>query len=128
MCGRLIYKVGKVIEVILKEIVDVFKVILTGQNIILLVSTISIFAALTKRLVRHLNERQDELLTELDTRLKDIEKETLRIQILTGIDSHRLSRSELLYFFDKYKALGGNSFVEDRVHIYLKELEDKGEM
>lgn len=93
----------------------------------MIASTIGIFTALSRKAAKRFNERQDVLLVELDKRLNDIEKEVLRIQILSGIDSHRLSRSELLYFFDKYKALGGNSFVEDRVKSYLKVLEDKGD-
>ena len=49
-----------------------------------------------------------------------LQKDVLRLQILDGIDSKRLSESEILYFFDRYKALGGNSFVEDRVKKYVK--------
>ena len=49
-----------------------------------------------------------------------LQKDVLRLQILDGIDSKRLSESEILYFFDRYKALGGNSFVETRVQNYLK--------
>lgn len=90
-------------------------------------SVVGIFVGISKKALKHFNEKQDEMIANIDERLSDIEKETLRIQILTGIDSERLSRSELLYFFDKYKALGGNSFVEDRVNMYLKILEDKGD-
>ena len=49
-----------------------------------------------------------------------LQKDVLRLQILDGLDSKRLSESEILYFFDRYKALGGNSFVEARVQNYLK--------
>ena len=49
-----------------------------------------------------------------------LQKDVLRLQILHGIDSKRLSESEILYFFDRYKALGGNSFVDARVKNYLK--------
>ena len=38
----------------------------------------------------------------------------------------RLSTSEVLYFFDKYKALGGNSFVEEKVGQYVYELNNRG--
>lgn len=116
-----------VIESVVKEVFDVIRVLFTGQNIIMIASTIGIFSALSRKAFKKLNERQDRILETLDKRLTNIEKETLRIQILTGIESQRLSRSELLYFFDKYKELGGNSFVEDRVRAYLKVLEDKGD-
>ena len=49
-----------------------------------------------------------------------LQKDVLRLQILDGIDSKLLSESEILYFFDRYKALGGNSFVETRVQNYLQ--------
>lgn len=59
---------------------------------------------------------------------RDLGKEILRLQILNGIDSNRFSRSELLYFFDKYKSYGGNSFVEDKVHEHLQSLEKEDDV
>ena len=53
----------------------------------------------------------------------DMQKEILRLQILEGIDAKRLSPSEVRYFYDKYKAFGGNSFVTEKVHKYLEEIE-----
>lgn len=68
----------------------------------------------------------DKRLSELETTNKeshsDLEREILRLQILNGIDSERLSVSEVLYFYDKYKKAGGNSFVEDKVEAYIKYL------
>ena len=52
--------------------------------------------------------------------IEALQKDVLRIQILYGIDSNQLSVSEVLFFFDRYKALGGNSFVEERVKQYVK--------
>ena len=52
--------------------------------------------------------------------IETLQKDVLRLQILDGIDSKRLSPSEVLFFFDRYKALGGNSFVDDRVKQYVK--------
>ena len=54
----------------------------------------------------------------------DVQKEILRLQILEGIDAHRLSESEVRYFYDKYRAFGGNSFVTAKVHAYLESLEE----
>lgn len=87
-----------------------------------------------KHLQKILDARQDEQIEMIDTRITALEEssekdhakmqiEILRVQILTGIDSQRLSASELAYFYDKYKALGGNSFVEDKCKAYLAELE-----
>ena len=52
--------------------------------------------------------------------IEALQKDVLQLQILDGIDSNRLSTSEVLFFFDRYKALGGNSFVEERVKQYVK--------
>lgn len=54
---------------------------------------------------------------------RDMQKEILRLQILEGIDAKRLSSSEARYFYDKYKTFGGNSFVTEKVHRYLEEIE-----
>lgn len=66
------------------------------------------------------------MIAQISKRLDDIEREELRTQILTGIDSHRFSKSEVLYFFDKYKNLNGNSFVDDKVNEYVKKLDKEG--
>ena len=58
---------------------------------------------------------------------RDTQKEILRLQILEGIDSHRLSESEVRYFYDKYHKVGGNSFVTAKVKQYLKDLEKDSE-
>lgn len=58
---------------------------------------------------------------------RDTQKEILRLQILEGIDSHRLSDSEVRYFYDKYHSVGGNSFVTEKVKQYLKDIEKDSE-
>lgn len=58
---------------------------------------------------------------------RDTQKEILRLQILEGMDTHRLSESELRYFYDKYHKVGGNSFVTAKVNQYLKEFEEERE-
>lgn len=58
---------------------------------------------------------------------RDTQKEILRLQILEGIDSHRLSESEVRYFYDKYHRDGGNSFVTEKVNQYIKDLRKDSE-
>lgn len=81
---------------------------------------------------KQINDYQDKVIETLDNRLDSVEqasnnaeKEILRLQILQGIDAERLSYSEVLYFFDKYKALGGNSFVETKVENYISKINDR---
>ena len=111
-----------------------------GKFILLLlrpenVATLTLVGGLLYKGVKLINKKldanQDATLSALSLKLDALEvshkdsmdtlqKDVLRLQILHGIDSKRLSESEILYFFDRYKALGGNSFVEDRVKKYVK--------
>ena len=89
------------------------------------------------KIIKKLDSQQNDLIAKLDKRLnslesstksanENLEREILRLQILDGMDAKRLSTSEVLYFFDKYKALGGNSFVEEKVGQYVYELNNRG--
>ena len=99
------------------------------------VATIALVWGLLYKGVKLVNKKldvnQDATIEAINTKLITLEKnqkesiealqkDLLRLQILYGIDSKRLSTSEVLFFFDRYKALGGNSFVEDRVKKYVK--------
>lgn len=50
------------------------------------------------------------------------ERDFLRLQIITGIHSGRLSESEILYLYDQYKERGYNSYVSRIVNDYVEEL------
>ena len=99
------------------------------------VATISLVWGLLYKGVKLVNKKldanQDATIEAINAKLNTLEKnqkesiealqkDVLRIQILYGIDSNQLSVSEVLFFFDRYKALGGNSFVEERVKQYVK--------
>lgn len=66
-------------------------------------------------------EKLNEIDRKTDERLDSVEKEVLRLQLLEGMNSYRLSPSEVSFFYDRYTALGGNSFVSGRVKEYLEE-------
>ena len=84
---------------------------------------------MVKKGVASLNDKTldkvNELVKHNSERINDIEKEILRLQLLEGMNSNRLSPSEISYFYDRYKALGGNSFVTARVQEYLREWNEK---
>ena len=99
------------------------------------VATIALVWGLLYKGVKLMNKKldanQDATIAAINTKLNSLEKtqkdsietlqkDVLRLQILDGIDSERLSVSEVLFFFDRYKALGGNSFVDERVKQYVK--------
>lgn len=76
-------------------------------------------------MVQKIEEMIDRKLQPIKEQADDNMLEVLRIQILDGIDAKRLSESEVLYFYDKYKRLGGNSFVTGRVEHYLEKIRNE---
>ena len=119
------------IEELIKEAGRFVAMILRPEN----VATIALVWGLLYKGVKLMNKKldanQDATIEAINTKLSTLEKnqkesietlqkDVLRLQILDGIDSNRLSTSEVLFFFDRYKALGGNSFVDDRVKQYVK--------
>lgn len=127
---------GKIPQVV-KEFVEFLTAFLSAENLAIATAVSGILYKVFRSMKKSLNAKQDEMLEEIRQELntmrtnqddfsKDINKEVLRLQILSGIHENRLSDSEVLYFFDKYKALGGNSFVEDKVESYLLSLKEGG--
>ena len=75
--------------------------------------------------INNITRQLSEMQNQHDIDHADLQKEILRLQLLEGMDSKRLSISEVRYFYDKYKKFGGNSFVTGAVKDYIKELEEK---
>jgi hypothetical protein len=91
------------------------------------------FAASVKK---QMDKKDNEFMKNINDRLKAIEDksaethnkielEVLRLQLLDGMDSKRFNLSELNFFYDKYHALGGDSFVTEKVEEYRQWLRDK---
>lgn len=81
---------------------------------------------------KKLEAKQNEDLVNMKTDIKDlsdnvndsmrtIQRDMLRLQIITGINSGRLSMGEVTMLYDKYKANGGNSYITRVVDDYLEE-------
>ena len=81
---------------------------------------------------KKLEAKQNEDLVNMKTDIKDlsdnvndsmmtIRRDMLRLQIITGINSGRLSMGEVTMLYDKYKATGGNSYITRVVDDYLEE-------
>lgn len=49
------------------------------------------------------------------------ERDFLRLQIVTGIQSERLSTAEVLALYDAYTQKGGNSYITRVVNDYIEE-------
>ena len=119
------------IEELIKEAGQFGAMLLHPAN----VATITLVWGLLYKGVKLVNKKldtnQDATIEVINTKLSMLEKnqkesiealqkDLLRLQILYGIESNRLSTSEVLFLFDRYKARGGNSFVEERVKQYVK--------
>ena len=84
---------------------------------------------------KKLEAKQNEDLVNMKSDIKDlsdnvnnsmttIQRDMLRLQIITGINSGRLSMAEVATLYDTYKANGGNSYITRVVDDYLEEESD----
>ena len=84
---------------------------------------------------KKLEAKQDEDLANMKSDIKDlsnnvndsmlmIQRDMLRLQIITGINSGRLSAGEVTTLYDQYKDKGGNSYISRIVNDYLEETLD----
>lgn len=65
-----------------------------------------------------------DLSDNVDHSMKTIQRDMLRLQIITGINSGLLSMAEVTTLYDIYKTNGGNSYVTRVVDDYLEEALD----
>ena len=62
-----------------------------------------------------------DLSDNINNSMMTIQQDMLRLQIITGINSGRLSVGEVTMLYDIYKAKGGNSYISRVVNDYLEE-------
>lgn len=126
---------------------DVIVVIFRGENIIFFASVTTLGYGVYRKIKKNLTQKQSSLIKvettkenkgqndriekiekrqiEIITQLNEISVDVIRIQILSGIESESFSKSELTHFYDKYTARGGNSFVSEKVKLYLERTDIK---
>ena len=84
---------------------------------------------------KKLEAKQNKDLANMKSDIKDlsnnvndsmlmIQLDMLRLQIITGIHSGRLSAGEVTMLYDQYKDKGGNSYISRIVNDYLEETLD----
>ena len=103
------------------------------------ISTLSVYGTTVGFAARYawkkLETKQNEDLANMKSDIKDlsnnvndsmitIERDMLRLQIITGINSGRLSPGEVTMLYDQYKEKGGNSYISRIVDDYLEETLD----
>ena len=133
---------GTIIDLLWEELMDVIVVIFRGENIIFFASITTLGYGVYRKIKKSLMQKQLTLIKAettkenkgpndkiekiekrqiaIMTELNNISIDVIRIQILSGIASESLSKSEVTYFYDKYTARGGNSFVSEKVKVYLE--------
>ena len=121
---------------------DVIAIIFRGENLIFFASVATLGYGVYRKIKKILTQKQSVLIkaettkenkkqndkiekiesqqTKIMTELNAISIDVIRMQILSGIASESFSKSELTYFYDKYTARGGNSFVSEKVKVYLE--------
>ena len=103
------------------------------------ISTLSVYGTIVgfagRWAWKKLETKQNEDLANMKSDIKDlsnnvndsmitIERDMLRLQIITGIHSGRLSPGEVTMLYDQYKDKGGNSYISRIVDDYLEETLD----
>ena len=103
------------------------------------ISTLSVYGTIVgfagRWAWKKLEAKQNEDLANMKSDIKDlsnnvndsmitIERDMLRLQIITGIHSGRLSPGEVTMLYDQYKDKGGNSYISRIVDDYLEETLD----
>lgn len=81
------------------------------------------FKQFTSKFHNNIIDIMQENYEATNKRIDMIEVNQLRIQLTVGMNQKTLSLNEASYFFDRYKELGGNSFVEHKYHQYIRDLE-----
>lgn len=99
-------------------------------------SIVGFGAKVFKRLWNNLEKKQNEeidgiknAISALTLSFKEMqqtqERDFLRLQIITGIQSERLSIAEVLALYDTYTQKGGNSYITRVVNDYIEEKRHK---
>nr|DAN20914.1 MAG TPA: hypothetical protein [Caudoviricetes sp.] len=99
-------------------------------------STVGFGARVFKRLWQNLEKKQNEEIESIKNSMKALtlsfqemqqtqSRDFLRLQIITGIQSGRLSVSEVLSLYDSYIQQGGNSYITRMVNDYIEEQRQK---
>lgn len=99
-------------------------------------SIVAFGAKVFKQLWQNLEKKQNEEIESIKNSMRALtlsfqemqqtqSRDFLRLQIITGIQSGRLSISEVLSLYDSYIQQGGNSYITRMVNDYIEEQRQK---
>lgn len=114
-------------DIFLKDIASVLYDLLNPA----VISVLTTLGASTIPILKYVAKKNKEQKKDNDERMKkfmqDIQDEVsalkmmlLRHEILDAVRNDSLSVEDVMALYDQYKAVGGNSFITEEVHNYIK--------
>lgn len=128
---------------IIRPAIDFINMMLTPGNLALLILIGNITKRIFDKLSTIANQQQDEHIKEIDKKIDDILEKVdnlteqqakdqrenklndYRLEIILGIFTGRMTESEILSVYGKYKDKGGNSYMDRVIDAYITEQRKK---
>lgn len=117
--------------------------IFTPGNLALLILLGNVVKRIFDKLTAIANQQQDEHIKEIDKKIDDILEKVnnlteqqvkdqcenklndYRLEIILGIFTGKMTESEILSVYGKYKDKGGNSYMDRVIDVYITEQRKK---
>lgn len=128
---------------IIQPAIDFINMMLTPGNLALLILIGNITKRIFDKLSAIANQQQDEHIKEIDKKIDDILEKVdklteqqakdqcenklndYRLEIVLGIFTGKMTESEILAVYGKYKDKGGNSYMDRVIDTYIMEQRKK---
>lgn len=128
---------------IIQPAIDFINMMLTPGNLALLILIGNITKRIFDKLSAIANQQQDEHIKEIDKKIDDILEKVdklteqqvkdqcenklndYRLEIVLGIFTGKMTESEILAVYGKYKDKGGNSYMDRVIDTYITEQRKK---
>ena len=131
------------VPTIAQPFIDFFMMLFTPGNLALLILLGNVIKRIFDKLSAIANQQQDEHIKEIDKKIDDILEKVdqlseqqkqdqrenklndYRLEIILGIFTGRMTESEILAVYGKYKDKGGNSYMDRVIDAYITEQRKK---
>lgn len=131
------------VPTIAQPFIDFFMMMFTPGNLALLILLGNVVKRIFDKLTSIANQQQDEHIKEIDKKINDILEKVdnlaeqqakdqrenklndYRLEIVLGIFTGKMTESEILAVYGKYKDKGGNSYMDRVIDTYITEQRKK---
>lgn len=128
---------------IAQPFIDFLMMMFTPGNLALLILVANVVKKIFDKLTAIANQHQDEHIKEIDKKIDDILEKVdnlteqqakdqrenklndYRLEIILGIFTGKMTESEILTVYGKYKDKGGNSYMDRIIDSYITEKRQK---